>query len=77
MALPKLEPVQRGPIPMIMTMDRELLLYLVNEELERNRQERLPATGVEVFITIPSGGDYSGENLEIAEEVKIFFKWKK
>lgn len=74
--LTQLEPQIAGPTPMIMKVNRDLILRLVNEELAKRRQLLLPLN-VDLTVNVPGGGDYSGMNLEIEGDVVLTFRWFK
>lgn len=64
--LPRERVATPGKIPLVLTVSRTVLIDLLNEERAKYPLTPIPKNAV-ITIQIPSGGDYSGEKLEIEQ----------
>lgn len=71
----KPRPVETSKIPMVLTVRRDALLWMINNEL--GDRDKVPDNCV-ITIRVPSGGDWSGTDLEIeGDEQKIEVRWER
>jgi hypothetical protein len=72
---PKVEKVTTTP--MIMSLPPSLIIHAINKCLEEEQRDRIPITA-DISVRIPSGGDYSGEELQLDESrILLDIRWEK
>jgi hypothetical protein len=62
-------------IPMLLTLSPELIIAAINEARENDDIPPLPKDA-RVKIKLPSGGDLSGDILELRSDLPLLIEWE-
>ncbi len=80
---PNLEPrvEHEVKVPMILSLDANAIIYLVNfykhsqAMSSRQPQDHIPVDA-KVTFDVPSGGDYSGCDVDVTDQNKVNVRWR-